>query len=296
MLLLYGMTSYSLEKLCLFLLFIVWSNQVVSQGVTFERGVTYSASGEKLDVCKPVANVRQTAIIFIHGGGFTRGDRSEMLGSCELFAQGGFTGVSIDYRLTSEGFAYPAALNDTNDAIQWMQSNAARLGFNANKVVVFGYSAGATLALTAGLSNNSGVAAIVNIAGITDFVTARSDTSFQQLRDDIDAYVGTAGLTEPSPINRVSDNDPPVLLIHGMSDQIVPISQSNQLVESLKQTRVGYVFKKYANIGHEIYLPNPRIADVLLDITVFLVNIDQGLKISSPNPEAVIPSIPLLLD
>ena len=290
------MIHLSLNRICLVLLFLLWSNHVVSQEVTFERGVTYSASGEKLDVCMPASNVRQTAIIFIHGGGFTQGDRTEMLGPCELYAQGGFTGVSIDYRLTSEGFAYPAALNDTNDAIQWMQDNAARLGFNANKIVVLGYSAGATLALTSGLSDNSGIAAIVNIAGISDFVTARSDARFQQLRDDIDAYVDTAELIEPSPINRVSVSDPPVLLIHGVVDEIVPISQSNQLVESLKQNKVGYVFKQFANIGHEIFLPNPRIVDVLMDIAIFLVNIDQGVEIPSPIPEAVIPILPLLLD
>ena len=167
---------------------------------------------------------------------------------------------------------------------------------SSERVSASNAESGSSSKRTSGLSDNSGIAAIVNIAGISDFVTARSDARFQQLRDDIDAYVDTAELIEPSPINRVSVSDPPVLLIHGVVDEIVPISQSNQLVESLKQNKVGYVFKQFANIGHEIFLPNPRIVDVLMDIAIFLVNIDQGVEIPSPIPEAVIPILPLLLD
>lgn len=238
------------------------------------KGQVYSASGQSLEFCAPTGQPRRTGLIFIHGGGFSTGDRSDMQGYCNLFAQGGFPSVTISYRLTSQGHAYPAALNDVKSAVKWMRGNADRLGVDPQKIVLIGYSAGATLALSAGLEDQS-IAGIVSVAGISDFATARAQTPFARLREDIDAYLGRTSAATASPLSRVNRGDPPVFLFHGAQDQLVPIAQSVLIARALKAAGVPVLFRAFEDAGHEIMLPNKHLKTLLSDMTKFLVSIDQ---------------------
>lgn len=247
-----------------------------AQGVSVQKNVTYSKSGQKLDYCKPKGEVRKTALIFIHGGGFSSGDRSAMRGFCELLARGGFPGVTISYRLTSAGHAFPAALQDVSTAVAWVRANEKALGVQIDKVVLIGYSAGGTLAMTTGLANGSNVSGVVSAAGISEFSSLRAATPHAKLRQDIDAYLGGAPSKAASPISQVSRGDPPVLLFHGKRDNLVPISQSVLMAQRLKAGGVKVLFRTFDNAGHEIMLPNPYLEQLLKDLTGFLVAIDKS--------------------
>lgn len=238
------------------------------------KGQVYSASGQKLELCKPTGQPRKTGLIFIHGGGFSTGDRAQMLGYCKLLAQGGFPSVTISYRLTSRGHAYPAALNDVKSAIKWMRANAGSLGIDPNKIVLIGYSAGGSLALSAGLEDQR-IAGIVSAAGISDFAIARAQTPFEQLRRDIDAYLAGTSSAGASPISRVNRGDPPVFLFHGTNDKLVPVAQSVLMARALKAASVPVLFRTFEGAGHEIMLPNKHLKTLLRDMTGFLVKIDQ---------------------
>ena len=270
---------YTCAQLML-LIFVLLPLKTLANGVDLELAIEYSTTGQHLDLCKPTGKIRKTAIVFIHGGGFTTGNRSDLLGYCKLFAQGGFTGVTIDYRLTSAGHAYPAAINDTKQSIDWMQENAKRLGFNPKKIVVLGYSAGATLALNTGLADGSNIAGIVSAAGISNFETIRASTPFENLRNDIDLYVGTAGFKLPSPIYQVSSGDPSVLIFHGINDQLVPVSQSLDLAQALNDNWVKHMLRVFDDVGHEILLPNKHLQQVLHELTAFLLAIDNKFVLS----------------
>lgn len=246
------------------------------QTAQIQKGVTYSKSGQKLDLCKPTGERRETALIFIHGGGFSNGNRNAMLGYCKLLAQGGFPSVTISYRLTTQGHAFPAALQDVASAVLWLRGNAKSLGINPRKIVLIGYSAGGTLAMSAGLGKDSGIAGIVSAAGISDFSTARASTPHKQLRRDIDAYLGSTPSAAASPISQVSKGDPPVLLFHGKTDGLVPIAQSVKMAQRLKSNGVKVLFRAFDNAGHEIMLPNKHLKTLLKDMTAFLVAIDRS--------------------
>lgn len=248
----------------------------MSQTSEVKQGITYSKSGQKLDLCRPTGERRETALIFIHGGGFSSGDRIAMLGYCKLLAQGGFPSVTISYRLTSQGHAFPAALQDVSSAVLWLRGNAKSLGIDPKKIVLIGYSAGATLAMSVGLSESADIAGVVSAAGISDFATARASTPHAQLRSDIDAYLGQAPAAAASPISQVSPGDPPVLLFHGKNDRLVPVAQSVQMARELKSKGVKVLFRAFDRAGHEILLPNKHLKTLLKDITAFLVAIDQS--------------------
>jgi acetyl esterase/lipase len=88
----------------------------------------------------------QPTLVFFHGGGFVIGSIETHDGLCRMLAD--FSAcrvISVAYRLAPE-HRFPAAVDDAFAAVQWIESNAASLGVDANRLAVGGDSAGATLA------------------------------------------------------------------------------------------------------------------------------------------------------
>ena len=161
-----------------------------------------------------------------------------------MFLANGYAVANIEYRLANQAVA-PAAIVDVNMAINYLVKNAKNLNFDVNKVVLMGGSAGAHLALLAGLqsqcktynSQKFKVAAIISKYGPTDLLTWKPATApgsasaswLADRKNDI-AFVKSL-----SPVNYVSKNKIPVLFIHGDKDKTVPIEQSTTLFELLKK-------------------------------------------------------------
>lgn len=251
------------------------AQQTTAQSASVERNLKYNDAGQRLDLCRPNQSVRKTALVFIHGGGFKTGNRGQMRGYCKLLAQGGFTSVTIDYRKTKQGHSFPAPNQDVGAAVQWLQGRAGQLGIDPNRIVLIGYSAGATLALRVGLDDQVGAAGIVAVAPVTDFAGALTRAS-RPLQRDLLAYIGSSSPRDVSPLGQVNRGDPPVFLFHGKQDRLVPISHSTQMAETLKRQNVKTLFRVFEDAGHEIMLPNKHLKQLLHDMTGFLVAIDQA--------------------
>ncbi len=88
----------------------------------------------------------KTIVIYIPGGGFIGGDKRNdevYFGNVgRFFARHGMVGVCANYRLAPE-FGWPSGARDVQAAVRWIKENAPRFGGVANKIVVFGHSAGA---------------------------------------------------------------------------------------------------------------------------------------------------------
>jgi acetyl esterase/lipase len=117
-------------------------------GVKEDLDVAYGENArQKLDVYRiDDGKPGKTAVVYIPGGGFTSGDKRQdpiFFGNVgRFFARRGMVGVCANYRLTPE-FKWPTASNDVQSAVRWVKSNAARLGVDSAKIVIFGHSAGA---------------------------------------------------------------------------------------------------------------------------------------------------------
>ncbi len=117
-------------------------------GVTETLDIAYGEHPrQKLDVYR--MNDRKagkTAIVYIPGGGFTGGDKRQdpvFFGNVgRFFARHGMVGICANYRLAPE-FKWPSASRDIAAAIDWARNNAASLGVDPGKIIVFGHSAGA---------------------------------------------------------------------------------------------------------------------------------------------------------
>jgi acetyl esterase/lipase len=238
--------------------------------------VAYNGS-QLLDVFVPTQPAKRTALLFIHGGGFKQGSKDDMAIFAYLYAQGGFVSATIDYRLTSAGFFFPAQVDDVRDAIRWLKQSAPDLGFDPKRIVLIGYSAGGNLALMAGLEANSGIAAIASAAGPTDLKALVDTATLPQIKFDIDAYLRGQSAYEASPISKVQPGNPPVLLFHGAKDNFVSIAQSTTLFQKLRASNIPSSFRVLPDAGHEImllYPNNPSLKVVMDDITLLATLVD----------------------
>jgi acetyl esterase/lipase len=202
-----------------------------------------------LDVYAPVAPGPHPTILHIHGGGWTGGSKESVALRLLPYVEMGFAVVNVTYRLARVSEA-PAAVEDCRCALRWVIEHAKEYGFDPNRIVSMGYSAGGHLALTTGMLTASAgldrqcpgadpikVAAIVNWYGITDVVDLL-DGGNQR------AYAVTWLGSRPdrneiakriSPLTYVGRDLPPILTIHGDADPTVPYQQATRLNAALQQ-------------------------------------------------------------
>ena len=192
-------------------------------------GVAYGPDpAHVLDVVRRTTTASSGTIVWIHGGGFTRGGRAELLdGSADAVVEQrrrGFDIVSVDYRLAPT-HPFPAARDDIAAAVRWIRDDGAALGLSAERIVLVGHSAGGTLAAmigtTPGTATEAGpvprVDAWVSVAGMASF------DPVEMARD----FPGEWGIDSPAerrsaePNATIDADDPPGLLIHGDLDVIV---------------------------------------------------------------------------
>lgn len=116
-------------------------------GVTIERDLAYGPDPlHKLDVyVSGQPGAKRPVLLFVHGGGFTRGDKHGAFYPDNIplwAAREGMVGVTLNYRLAPRN-AWPAGAQDLALAIAWTRANVARHGGDPDRIVLFGHSAGA---------------------------------------------------------------------------------------------------------------------------------------------------------
>src|SRR3954454_12739567 len=112
--------------------------------------VTYaSRNGADLlvDVYRPEGQAK-AAVLFLHRGGWRRGSKEAVGPSAKALAAHGFVVLAAQYRVLGAA-PWPAPIQDVNSVIRWARRSAGKLGFDANRIVVEGLSAGGHLALLA---------------------------------------------------------------------------------------------------------------------------------------------------
>jgi predicted esterase len=116
-------------------------------GIRIERDIAYGSDPlQKLDVYTSEQHPRGAPVVlFVHGGGFTRGDKHGRYQPDNMTlwaARQGMVGVNINYRL-APGAPWPAGAQDLASAIAWTRANIARYGGDPDRIIVWGHSAGA---------------------------------------------------------------------------------------------------------------------------------------------------------
>jgi acetyl esterase/lipase len=203
--------------------------ETIESDVPYGAAVNYAGAPETLllDVIEPVGDpdpTNRAAVVWVHGGFFIRGSKtsSGYKEAREQFARAGYVVFSINYRLNPtlpeglpgviqtlrlEEYIQEAkdAAEDAQAAVRWVRAHAADYGVNPDKIAISGHSAGGIISQMVGFNSetpgNSG----------TPGVSSRPD-----------AVVSSAGGSLPVVLADIDPGEPPMLLGHGLMDDIVP--------------------------------------------------------------------------
>lgn len=265
-------------------------------------GISYASEAETqvCDVYLPERTEPVPVIIVVHGGGFAFGDQGMPIIQpvIDKGLENGYAVVSVDYRKSNEA-TFPAALGDVKAAVRYVRANAERWGVDADRIAIWGESAGAYLSLMTALTPDveelnadvteneefsSSVRALVDFYGPVEFYTLDDeatalgmegknfgeDKSFesqflgQSLNANKDATYQTYWETYKEELPK--DYELSVWIQVGDADQNVPYTQSQHFAERLADV-IGEENVKFSMIegaAHEdlMFYTDENLAEV----------------------------------
>ena len=257
----------------------------VPEGVTVHRDIAYVTGGherQKLDLYIPNEGENLPLIIWVHGGAWLGGSK-ERYAPME-YLKSGYAGASINYRLSQHAI-FPAQIEDVKAAVRWIRANAETYRLDPNRFAAWGSSAGGHLVAmlgTAGditefevgenLEVSSQVQAVVDYFGPTDFLqmdTHRLPDGLVHDAPDSPESKLVGGpiqahkyrVARANPITYVSKADPPILIIHGDQDKLVPYHQSVLLKEALEAVGAPVEFYRVEGGGHG-WFKDPKVPEL----------------------------------
>ena len=216
-------------------------------------------SDQKFDIYLPPNRTLDTkVIILVHGGGWSAGDKSDMIGVKDLIFQSfsNIAVVNINYRLADENNSpYPMQTDDITAVVNHLITNKNNYVIDDDFGFI-GSSAGAHLSLlwsyTSDTDNN--VKMVCSIVGPTNFTDpAYLNNTNPELQALIDLYgvnATIAFLEEVSPYHRATATSPPTILFYGGQDPLIPTTQGTAMRDKLVELGVTQEFTLYENEGH----------------------------------------------
>jgi acetyl esterase/lipase len=237
------------------------------------KDITYAETGTTkllLDIYMPAGKRDPYLIVWVHGGAWRSGSKeSPPLG----LVSKGYALASVNYRLSGEA-PFPALIHDIKAAIRFLRGNAKQYGYRADKIVIWGSSAGGHLAALVGTTNgdkalegdlgnfkneSSDVQLILDYYGPTNFLTILGQSTPHGISVRAPALALLLGkpleqapvlAKQASPVYQVDPSDPPLLIVHGDQDNQVPVNQSLELMAAYKKLSLPVEIEFVPGAGH----------------------------------------------
>lgn len=199
---------------------------------------------QRLDIYVPEGQGPFPVILFVYGGSWDSGSKSDYGFVGRALASRGFIVAIADYRLVPQ-VRYPVFVDDVAQSITWLIGHAGEFGGDPGRLFAMGHSAGAYNLVQAILRNHlsAKVKAMAALAGPFDFLPLDSPKS-------IAAFSGLPDLHETQPVNGNLAAAPPLLLLHGSADQTVRIRNSQSLQAAWAKAGRPAELKIYEGVGH----------------------------------------------
>jgi acetyl esterase/lipase len=235
-------------------------------------------------------------IVWVHGGGWIYGSRRRLPphlhenGVHDQMLGAGYAVASVDYRLAREA-GFPGMLLDLKAAIRWLRGHAAEFDVDPERVVLWGESAGAHLAVMAALCTKLDGAgrtgehleqsevprAVVDWYGRDLTAMAQldltADSEESGVTDDHPAAVlqqhGTWTYADLSATTFVRRDVPPIFVAHGTDDRIVPVDQSRELVRQLREVGADVDYLEVPGADH-VWRDAPSVPDIVAASLAFV--------------------------
>jgi len=230
--------------------------------------VKYADTAMSLDFYPAQANGKRPCVIVVHGGSWSSGDSKQLPELNTLLANKGYNVAAINYRMAPK-YQCPAPVADIETTLKYLRANADELKIDTNNFVLLGRSAGAQIALLAAYTlHDKDIKAVIDFYGPADMVWGYSVPSnpwIMNSRGVMDSYVGGPYPQVPqkyvasSPLEFVSKESVPTLIIHGANDVLVAYEHSRRLNEKLQQNGIKHYWLRlpWATHGFDFNLNGP---------------------------------------
>lgn len=205
-------------------------------------------------------------LVYIHGGGWVQGSASQRNRDVGWFADQGYLVVSVDYALSSaDRHLWNVTQPQIACALAWIGRNAERFGGDPGRIAMFGESAGANLVLNIGNLVNANqlasrcdgaiprIGAVISIYPPVDMAALHAHPAATQYAA---AYTGGTPARFPdrykavSPIESIGVSNPPLLLVTGLDDSLVPVRDTLLYAQRAKQAGLAIDLIAIPRAGH----------------------------------------------
>jgi acetyl esterase/lipase len=249
---------------------------------------TMDSQPQKMDLYFPKSGGPWPVLMYVHGGSWFQLDKAEGAG-WRYLNDSGFLVVSVNYRLATTTVKFPVMIEDIKCAVRYLRAHSAEYNLDPDRIGALGASAGGHLVALLGTADKSAgwdigeypdqssrVQAVVTQSGLSDFtvpvnggVAMAIYFAFGALAGDPDPRMAAA-----SPVNYITPDDPPFLIIHGDKDGTVPVEQATILNERLVQAGVPATLVIVKGAGHDLKgISGPTVPtadEISTDILEFL--------------------------
>ncbi len=224
-------------------------------GVLAGEGIAFDPTlSLKLDVWRPAARSAPgpaPVLVFIYGGSWESGSRSEYGFAGSALAALGYVTVIADYRKRPAAL-FPAFMEDQAKALAWVVRESGRFGGDARRIGLVGHSAGAHMALLLALDRRylraagvdpAVIGAVAGLSGPYDFFPWDSPIA----RATFEHWPRPQ---DTQPVNFARGDAPPVFLAHGLADTTVRPGNAQALAAALRRAGARVEVKLYEGVGH----------------------------------------------
>jgi len=251
------------------------------------------------DLLIPQVTKKLPAVIFVTGGGFVGANKARMPQLRMHLAEKNFVVASINYR-TAPDATFPQPIEDVKSAIRFFRANADKFSIDAEKIFVVGDSAGGYLSAFAAVTNgekifnigenlhvSSEISAAVDLYGLSDLTKvavdfpAETQSRYYSAGAVVSLFVnglpdfgGVDGgilshllsAEKANPINYVTKNSAPMLLMHGTADDVVSPAQTDLLFQALRNCGVEAERYLIPDAGHaDEFWQQTEVLDLITD-------------------------------
>jgi acetyl esterase/lipase len=208
---------------------------------------------QRLDVYAPKAATRAPVLIFVHGGSWYRGSKDDYPFLGDAFVEKGYVTVIISYRVAPQA-VFPEFVQDVALSLRWVKDNIANLGGDPDRVYLMGQSSGAHLAALVALDPRYLREVGLERNAIRAFVGQAGPYDFQDFLETDEATQKAMGPREnwpqTQPIHFVDGGQPPMLLQHGLKDDVVNIKNPDWLSGLIHEKGGEVEVKYYPEVDH----------------------------------------------
>ena len=224
--------------------------------------------------------IKRPLIVFVQGSGWTHPNIYKQIPQLSRYAQAGYAVATLVHRNAAEGHSFPAYLEDTKTAIRFLRAHADEYGIDTEHVCIFGTSSGGNTSMLIALTGDDprfktqeyaeysdAVTCCVECFGPSDLIGMLPGQYIDRMHDPaldntpfIAPFRGLVGdhdtrqvLHDMSPVNYISTcgNMPPMLIVQGDADDIVPYEQGKLMYEKMYDAGATVKMIRVENAPHE---------------------------------------------